>query len=33
MAVWEVCYDDEGMITASIDDYWIPIDEFEKDFE
>lgn len=33
MAVWKICYDDESMILATVDDYWMPTDEFEKDFE
>ena len=32
-AAWKVCYDDEGVILATVDDFWMPADEFEKDFE
>lgn len=31
-AAWKVCYD-ESMILATVDDYWMSTDEFEKDFE
>ena len=32
-AAWRICYDDESMILATVDDYWMSTDKFEKDFE
>ena len=32
-AARRICYDDESMILATVDNYWMSIDGFEKDFE
>ena len=32
LAIWEIIGDDRYSILASVDDYWMSTDEFEKDF-
>ena len=32
LATWEIIGEDNA-VTASVDDYWMSTDEFEKDFE